>query len=208
MCLRSRCDGAGVEGVHPSSKRRRVRLLRKLPKGPQGRAAARRGQRARKTDESSVGDELVQSCARYRPLSDLEKTLKRSRRSERAHSAGTARGWFPLRHHRIPVPGAAATGGARSGTRIRRGLTAGWRPVVLLQRGRRACASAMTSQFSRWSAHASASSSPTRASQPVDWVERSETLDVCMTEPHVGGELGITLIITKQLRLVKCDFVI
>jgi hypothetical protein len=39
-------------------------------------------------------------------------------------------------------------------------------------------------------------------------VERSVMLDVCMTKPRIGGELGITLIIEERPRFVKCDFVI
>ncbi|MET3213821.1 UNVERIFIED_ORG: hypothetical protein ABIC48_001564 [Burkholderia territorii] len=189
------------------------------PKGKAHRGAARR---ATKTDESSVRDGRV-SIARRRGMAShrgnrlaasdprryvciragiglkhgRDTILKRSPRAERIRPGPAS--CYPTG---APVacpaqqPLAARVSAGASGDRR------------FAQRGRRACASAMTSQFSRCSAQASASSSPTRASQPVDWVERSETLDVCMTKPHIGGELGITLIIAKRPRFVKCDFVI
>ncbi len=187
-----------------------------------GRRSAWNRTRADKTDESSVRNDPAQSRAdritvarpgsqrtkprRYRSATDLKAISTCSRHGERIRP-GQARpvSTRPARYSDAGRSGLAARVPASGSGRLSCRRLAVDRSA---QRGRRACASAMTSQFSRWSCQASASSSPTRASQPADWVERSETLDVCMTKPHIGGELGITLIIAKRHRFVKCDFVI
>ncbi len=232
MCLRFRCDGAET-GARPSLQRRAHAARRGC--GRNRRTADREGSPGRRPADARKRMNLPSAMAghdrapagngfwpgygtdgnpRRSVLIDADIGLRRGlkhgvetilKHSPRGERIGPGRAQ-PLAYP-THAPGATVARPAQQplSACVSPSESSGRRCA---QRGRRACASAMTSQFSRCSAQASASSSPTRASQPADWVERSETLDVCMTKPHVGGELGITLIIAKRLRLVKCDFVI
>lgn len=212
--------------VRPSLKRRRMGLRMCAEQaGNRERATHEVRFGACNADESSVRDDPADSrageTAAARPGNRQTKPRRGGsapasalKQLQRAPETGARiQRDYPACFRRLALQPVARRGGlmARvraSGSSGRRAASAAGGRPLRVQRGRRACASAMTSQFSRWSAQASAISSPIRASQPADSVERSEVLDVCMTKPHIGGELGITLIIAKHLRFVKCDFVI